>query len=258
MCLLLLALSPRPGYKLGLAANRDEYYDRPTAPVEFWKEAPDLLAGKDLRAGGTWLGITRTGRIAAITNYRDPSTIKEHAPSRGELVTRFLMGSDSPEAFIEKLIQAGDRYNGFNLVLGVQDALFGYSNRGKGALYEFTSGYYGLSNHLLDTPWPKVAWSKESFAALLSQEGAPSSESFFQMLGDRRVAPDESLPDTGVGLEWERTLSPVFIASPTYGTRSSTLLLIDEEDHVIFLERTYSRSDVNLHETRQYAFTISP
>ena len=255
MCLLLLALHPRPGCKLLLAANRDEYYDRPTAPAEFWKEAPDLLAGKDLRAGGTWLGITRTGRIAAITNFRDPSAIQEHAPSRGELVTRFLTGNDSPGAFIDTLVQEGNPYNGYNLVLGAQGKLFWYSNRGKGP-HALTSGYYGLSNHLLDTPWPKVAWSKKTFAALFSQPGTPSTESLFHMLGNRRVATDDSLPDTGVGLEWERILSPVFITSPTYGTRSSTILLIDEENRVTFLEKTYHPENPDHHETHHYEFAI--
>ncbi|MBW1775369.1 MAG: NRDE family protein [Deltaproteobacteria bacterium] len=257
MCLLLLALHPRPGCKLLLAANRDEYYDRPTAPAEFWKEAPDLLAGKDLRAGGTWLGITRTGRIAAITNFRDPLAIKEHAPSRGGLVTRFLMGDESPGAFIDILAREGIVYNGYNLVLGAQGKFFWYSNRGKGA-HALTSGYYGLSNHLLDTPWPKVAWSKKTFTALFSQADAPSTESLFHMLGNRRVATDDSLPDTGVGLEWERILSPVFIASPAYGTRSSTILFIDEENRVTFLERTYHPENPDHHETHPFKFIISP
>lgn len=255
MCLLLLAIKRKAGYKLVLAANRDEYYDRPTAPARFWKEAPNLLAGQDLRAGGTWLGITRNGRIAAITNYRDPATLKSRAPSRGKLVTRFLLGNSSPRALIDGLAQEGNRYNGFNLVLGTKDSLWWYSNRAKNPR-SLDPGYYGLSNHLLDTPWPKVVQGKESFTALLSQDGSPAPESLFHMLGDRRVAPDESLPDTGVGLEWERILSSVFITSPTYGTRSSTLVFIDNDDKVSFLERTFTGQYPEHQEECRYEFSI--
>ncbi len=257
MCLLLLAVNAAPGYKLVLAANRDEYYDRPTAPAEFWKETPELLAGRDLRAGGTWLGITRTGRLAAITNYRDPASVKERAPSRGALVTQFLTGHDSPGVFIDTLLKQGDPYNGYNLILGGTGELLWHSNRGRGAR-ALTPGYYGLSNHLLDTPWPKVVWSKKTFADLLSQSDKPPVEALFHMLGNQRVAPDASLPDTGVGPEWERVLSPVFISSPTYGTRSSTIVFVDAEDRVTFLERTFSPENPDYHETRRYAFTMAP
>lgn len=255
MCLLLMAIKRKPGYKLVLAANRDEYYDRPTAPARFWKEAPDLLAGQDLRAGGTWLGITRNGRIAAITNYRDPATLKSHAPSRGKLVTRFLLGSLSPRAFIDGLTKEGTLYNGFNIVLGTKDGLWWYSNRAKEPRC-LVPGYYGLSNRLLDTPWPKVVQTKKSFAALLAPEGPPPVESIFHMLTDHRVAPDEDLPDTGVGLEWERILSSAFITSPTYGTRSSTLVFIDDEDKVTFLERTYNGNDPGHQEGCRYEFPV--
>jgi uncharacterized protein with NRDE domain len=238
-----------------IAANRDEYYDRPTAPAEFWKETPDLLGGRDIRAGGTWLGITRKGRIAAITNFRDPSSNHAHAPSRGGLVTQFLTGGNSPAEFVAGLVEEGVPYNGYNLILGAGEELLWYSNRGKGPL-GLTPGFYGLSNHLLDTSWPKVAWGKKTFAALLSQPAGDPIEPLFRMLGNRKTAPDENLPDTGVGLEWERILSPVFITSPTYGTRSSTILLIDGEDHATFLERTYPPENPDQHETRHYAFTI--
>ena len=201
------------------------------------------------------MGITRNGRIAAITNYRDPTTLKSNAPSRGELVTRFLLGNASPRAFIDGLAHEGDHYNGFNLVLGTKDGLWWYSNRAKEPR-SLGPGYYGLSNHLLDTPWPKVVQSKESFTALLSQEGSPAPEPLFHMLADRRVAPDGDLPDTGVGLEWERILSPIFITSPAYGTRSSTLVLIDDEDRVTFLERIYDRKNRSGQETCQYRFPI--
>ena len=239
MCLLLLAVQKHPDYKLVLAANRDEYYDRPTAPAAFWNEAPHLLAGKDLRAGGTWLGITKQGRIAAITNYRDPTSMKTNAPSRGKLVSGFLLGQESPEHFLKGLAQDRDRYNGFNLIIGENDQLYWFSNRGDGT-HKLSPGIYGLSNRLLDTPWPKLTRSKDAMARLLSKQKNPSQDALFQMLLDRTVADDDQLPDTGVGVEWERILSPIFITSPTYGTRSSTLIFIDRNNRLTFTEKTFN------------------
>ena len=239
MCLLLLYVETHPEYKLLLAANRDEYYDRPTAPATFWKEAPYLLAGRDLRAGGTWLGITRKGRIAATTNYRDPASVKTNAPSRGRLVSDFLLGEEDPVEYLDMLAEEQDRYNGFNLIIGEKDHLYWYSNRGDGAR-KLSPGIYGLSNRLLDTPWPKLTRSKAALAHLLSEQKKPSTEALFHMLRDRTIADDERLPDTGVGIEWERVLSPIFITSPTYGTRSSTLIFIDRNDRVTFIERTFN------------------
>jgi len=254
MCLLLLAVQKHPDYKLILAANRDEYYDRPTAPATFWDEAPHLLAGKDLRAGGTWLGITKQGRISAITNYRDPASIKTNAPSRGKLVSGFLLGQESPEHFLEGLAQEKDRYNGLNLIVGEKDQLYWFSNRGNGA-HKLSPGIYGLSNRLLDTPWPKLTRSKEALVRLISEEKNPSQDDLFQMLLDPTVAGDDQLPDTGVGMEWERILSPIFIVSPTYGTRSSTLILIDQYDLVTFTEKTFN-SDPEHATSVEYEFLI--
>ena len=254
MCLLLLAVQKHPDYKLILAANRDEYYDRPTAPAAFWNEAPHLLAGKDLQAGGTWLGITRQGRIGAITNYRDPASVKTNAPSRGRLVSGFLLGQESPERVLKGLAQEKDRYNGFNLIIGENDQLYWFSHRGQGA-QKLSPGFYGLSNHLLDTPWPKVTRSKEAMARLISEEKNPSQEALFQMLHDHMVAADEQLPDTGVGMEWERILSPIFITSPTYGTRSSTIILIDRQLRVTFTEKTFN-SDPKHATSVDYKFQI--
>jgi uncharacterized protein with NRDE domain len=244
MCLLLLAVQKHPDYALVLAANRDEYYDRPTAPAAFWDEAPHLLAGKDLRAGGTWLGITKNGRIAAITNYRDPASIKTNAPSRGKLVSGFLLGQENPEHFFERLAQEKDRYNGFNLIIGENDRLYWFSNRGDG-LRKLSPGVYGLSNRLLDTPWPKLTRSKEALVRLISEEKNPSQDDLFQMLLDPTVAGDDQLPDTGVGIKWERILSPIFITSPTYGTRSSTIILIDRQNRVTFTEKTFNSDPQN-------------
>jgi uncharacterized protein with NRDE domain len=238
MCLILLAIRKHPVYKLILAANRDEYYDRPSEPPHFWEGLPDLLAGRDLIAGGTWLGITRKGRIAAVTNYRDPLNVRQNATSRGKLVTNFLLSHNDQQVYLERLRRDKDQYNGFNLIVGNRENLYWYSNR-KDEVRSLESGVYGVSNRFLDTPWPKIIRAKASFEEALSRPN-PSPSALFRLLQDRMIAPDELLPETGVGLEWERILSSIFITSPTYGTRSSTLVLIDREDRVTFMDRTFN------------------
>ena len=239
MCLILLAIKAHPEYRLILAANRDEFYERPSESPAFWHEAPDLLAGRDLRGGGTWFGITRKGRIAAITNYRDPASQKENAPSRGKLVKDFLLGEEPPLEYLEGVRRAGAGYNGFNLIVGDGDQLYWYSNRGD-KVTGISPGLHGISNHLLDTPWPKVSKGKEQLARVLQDRNGPASEALFELLRDRSPVPDDALPRTGVSLEWERVLSSIFIWSPTYGTRSSTLLFLDQEDRVTLLDRTFN------------------
>lgn len=239
MCLILLAFKSHPVYKLILAGNRDEYYVRPTAPAAFWEEAPRLLAGRDLRGGGTWLGITTKGRIGAVTNYRDPSSNKTDAPSRGTLVSNFLLENHEASDYLEDLKKRASDYSGFNLLIGDQDKLFWYSNQISG-YRNLSPGIYGLSNHLLDTPWPKVTRGKQAFRRLLSRKSGFELDAVFDLLSDRSIPDDDTLPDTGVGLEWERILSPLFIASSDYGTRSSTILVIDQGDHVTFVERTFN------------------
>jgi uncharacterized protein with NRDE domain len=239
MCLLLVALDAHPFFKLVLAANRDEFYDRPTAPPSFWQDAPDLLAGRDLAGGGTWLGITRHGRIAATTNYRDPSSFKKAALSRGKLVTDFLLGKSSPPDYLESIRREAGRYNGFNLLVGERDHLHWTSNRSD-RIVSLSTGIHGVSNRLLNTPWPKVVRGKELLASVLRDHARVSPESLFALLRDRHQPPDEALPSTGVRPEWERVLAPIFIKSPDYGTRSSTVLLIDKNDHLTFMDRTFN------------------
>lgn len=236
MCLIVLAYGSHPDYRLVLAANRDEFHRRPTAPAGVWAEEPDLLAGRDLEAGGTWLGVTKGGRFAAVTNYRDPRSTRARALSRGCLPLRFLRSELSPVAFSETLRPTGDRYNGFSLLAGNARELAYFSNveRRPRAL---PPGIYGLSNRLLDTAWPKVDKAKSRLRALLADNVEP--EALLALLGDRSVAPDDALPDTGVGLERERQLSPIFIRTPDYGTRSSTVLLIRRDGHVRFVERSF-------------------
>jgi uncharacterized protein with NRDE domain len=254
MCLILFAWKTHKNFPLILIANRDEFYERPTAPAAFWEDAPGLLAGRDLRAGGTWLGITRKGGLAALTNYRDPATMKDVAPSRGKLVSDFLLGRRTPEAYLHWLSPRSGRYNGFGLLVGNPDELYYFSNRG--AQIRLLPGIHGISNHLLDTPWPKVERGKQAFRDLLEKKKTPPLEMMFALLADRSRPPDERLPDTGVGLERERVLSPLFIESPVYGTRSSTVLLIDRRGRVTFVERVFN-GDTDPRMTSRFDFQIT-
>ena len=237
MCLIVFAYNIHPSYHLILAANRDEFYERPSSPADFWEDAPQILAGKDLKEGGTWLGITREGKFAAITNYRNPATFKINAQSRGKLVSRYISGTQNANNYLEKISWQADEYNGFNLILGDRNNLFAFSNRGE--KQKLNAGIYGLSNHLLDTPWPKVCKAKKELQRALNEKGAALEDTLFALLSDRRVAPDDKLPATGVGREWERLLSPIFIKSPNYGTRSSTILLIGKNKRVKFVEKVF-------------------
>ncbi len=237
MCLILFAYNIHPNYNLILAANRDEFYERPSASADFWEDAPQVLAGRDLQEGGTWMGVDRSGRFAAITNYRDPASWKNNAPSRGGLVSSYLCGNQIANEYLDKISRQSQLYNGYNLIVGDRHELFAYSNRGK--MQKLNPGIYGLSNHLLNTPWPKVSLGKKLMEPSLDKKGAELEDSLFAVLADRKIPADNKLPDTGIGLEWERVLSSIFISSPIYGTRSSTILLIGKNGRVKFVEKVY-------------------
>jgi uncharacterized protein with NRDE domain len=255
MCLILLSYRNHPLYRLILAANRDEFYDRPTAPIGFHEEAPHILAGKDLKSGGTWLGVTKTGRICAITNFRDPERQLNDAPSRGILVENFLKGAEPPENYLKKVRKEGHKYNGFNLLAGDETDLFCFSNMSD-EITELSPGIHGLSNHLLDTPWPKVEKGKRGLKQILS-ENVIVPERIFELLSDSSRPPDGELPETGVGIEWERILSPLFIKSEIYGTRSSSIVLMGEKS-VTFIERTYITGGTGeiRYETLEFSFNL--
>ncbi len=254
MCLILFAYKVHPFYRLIVAANRDEFYERPSSPAEFWADAPQVLAGRDLKEGGVWMGITREGKFAAITNYRDPAAIKTGAPSRGKLVSNFLKGGENAENYLEKISRQAYKYNGFNVICGDNKDIFVYSNRGE--KQKLTAGIYGLSNRLLDSPWPKVLRGKKALAEALHDKGDTLEEALFKILANRKVAPDNKLPSTGIGLEWERLLSSIFIASPSYGTRSSTVLLIGRNRLVRFVEKIFDGQRVPWLESR-FSFRLT-
>jgi uncharacterized protein with NRDE domain len=242
MCLINFQLNDHPTYKLIIAANRDEVYERPTAPAHFWEEEPNILAGQDLLQKGTWLGITKNGRFAALTNYRDPEHMKKGALSRGEIVKSYLTGGLSPEAYIQQLKERKNDYVGFNVLVGNADKLVHYNN----VLDEQTNippGTHGLSNATLDTPWPKVVKGKKELKEYTGEHDKIDPEQLFSIVADAEESDEDSLPDTGVGLELERKLSSLFIKMPEYGTRSSTVLLVDKENNLTFIERTFEKGE---------------
>jgi uncharacterized protein with NRDE domain len=254
MCLIIFSYKTHPKYPLVIAANRDEYYERPTAPAAFWKDAPYLLAGRDLKEGGTWLGITKNGRMAALTNYRNPSQLKQGSPSRGHLVSNYLTGREDTLAYLLKLNAVADQYNGFSIILGDLDHLFYASNWG--CTIELTPGLYGLSNRLLDTPWPKVEKGKAALGAILANADNPNPNDIFHFLSDRTVSDDANLPDTGIEIDKERLLSPIFISSPGYGTRSSTVIMIDHRMRLTFIEKSFSENSSESWMTKKYSFRL--
>ena len=237
MCLIFLSLDNHPTYKLIIAANRDEFYDRKTAAAEFWVDHPEVLGGRDLEANGTWMGMTRAGKISLLTNYRDPKNINPSAPSRGRLVSDYLEMDLRANDYLKKIEVEGSQYNGFNLLAGTVNDLWYFSNYAKG-IVKMERGLHGLSNHLMDTPWPKVLWGKEKIQTIL-QRTVIHPEMLFDFLYNDRRAPDDQLPDTGIGMERERALSSMFIKYPNYGSRCSTTVLVDRHDNVLFAERVY-------------------
>lgn len=252
MCLILLAWRVHPDYPLVVAANRDEFFARPTAPLAFWNEAPQVLAGRDLEAGGTWMGLTRGGRFAALTNYRAPEHHLPGRPSRGKLVADFLTGRETAADYLAGSAAYGRACNGYNLLVGDGERLYWASNVADESR-ELVPGIYGLSNHLLDTPWPKVGAGRTALAAAL--ELLPDERGLFELLADDRIHPDAVLPQTGVALDWERLLSAAFIRSPDYGTRASTVLCVTADGHASVDEQTWRRGAVR-GERRRFRFAL--
>jgi uncharacterized protein with NRDE domain len=239
MCLILFAYQHHPRYPLILAANRDEFFNRPTQALAFWPDQPGIAAGRDLKRMGTWLGLNRHGRLAAVTNYREAGVQRPEARSRGHLVADFLVGNTTAPDYLRRLHANGHRYNGFNLIMGDARELHYYSNRGV-APTPVQPGIHGLSNHLLDTPWPKVCKGQSKMAAILAEDDTNiDRQRLLEALEDQSAPPDDQLPDTGLGAEWERMLAPIFITSPDYGTRCSSLLTINTHGEVHFTEITW-------------------
>lgn len=234
MCLIVFDWRPdaADGPLFTLAANRDEFFRRTAEPMHWWSEAPGLLAGRDLVGGGTWLGMTRDGRFAALTNYRAPHEMRADAPTRGTLVSNWLLGEPSAErtplAYLQRVAQDGEIYNGFNLLVGdwSRRELAWYCNRSATAPALLAAGTHGISNAVLDTPWPKLARKRAELSALLANDALAPLERLIELMRDPRLARDGELPSTGIPLERERALSAAFIESPDYGTRGTTALRV--------------------------------
>lgn len=252
MCMILFAYDCHPKYQLVVAANRDEFYNRPASAAAFWEDYPDILAGRDLQEGGTWMGVTTGGRFAALTNYRDPSSYKPEFSSRGYLVHNYLSRQLAPESYIENLDSEGAMYNGFNLLVGTYESLYYYSNREK-LSRKVEKGVHGLSNSLLDVPWPKVTRGIKGLGDLMQDEDI-EVERLFAIMADREQPDDRDLPQTGVGLEMERMLAPAYVMSPSYGTRVTTIILVDRKHHVQFWERSFMPAQLDKWEEVYYEF----
>ena len=255
MCLVLIAYKAHPRYPLIIAANRDEFYRRPACPAAFWPDHPNILGGRDLQHGGTWLAIDRQGRIAAVTNYREPSEPKQNLRSRGFLVTDYLFSRDTAQNYLHDLATRARDYDGFNLFAGNAASLFFYSSYVLQPLL-LQPGIHGISNGDLDYPWPKVTRGKQSLRTVIENTVNLEPESLFHILQDRSVPADSELPDTGVGQQLERMLAPVFVTGADYGTRSSTVLIVDDQDRVYFAERNFNAAG-NQQEAAEFEFLIS-
>lgn len=266
MCILFIANNIREDYPLIIAANRDEFHARPTAPSQFWDEYPNLLAGRDLEAKGTWMGVTRNGKIAALTNVRQPDNDKQNAVSRGELVVNWLLRTSDNGASAHatrlhaKTLEATrEQYNGYNLVFGqvTEQGTGNLSvyNNANNTLHTIEDGVIGLSNADIVTPWPKVTQGVNALTDYTRSSATIHTEALFAILRQDNKAADDVLPNTGIGYEWEKALSSIFIQSPEYGTRTSTLLMVDNNKQVRWLERQFSVSGDTV-DTREYAFRI--
>lgn len=252
MCLTVFAYRVHKQYPLILATNRDEFYKRPTRPAQFWDEHPNLLAGQDLKAGGTWMGITKNHRFAALTNYRDMTNVKENAPSRGHLVSDFLKSDVSPVDYFQSLKPNAAEFNGFNLLFGTTDKLY-YFNNEHIKLRELEAGYYSLSNAFLNTKWPKTEKALSDFKSLIENNTLKENQ-LFNLLQNTQTYPDHKLPSTGLPLEKERMVSSIFIQSDDYGTRCSTLLFADPDGETTFIEKSYRPGTVEVIHSKRYNF----
>jgi len=248
MCLIFFAYESHPSYRLILAANRDEFFHRPAQTAHFWDSHPWVLAGRDLEMLGTWMGITKSGRFAALTNFRDPAFLRKNAKSRGFLVRDFLCSDDPVDKYMMNVKKNQNLYNPFNLLVGDASNLLYFSNHSS-EVQVLKPGIFGLSNHLLDTPWAKVRKSKQALMNYLKKATLVEPQALFEILSDTEPAEDHELPSTGIGKEREKLLSPIFIQGNEYGTRASTVLLIDHNNHVFFQEKGFKPGQEHYSET---------
>ena len=236
MCLILLAIGQCEEYPLIVISNRDEFYARPTQVAHWWDDSPNTFGGRDLQAQGTWMGVSRQGRFAAVTNVREPGNKQLATRSRGSLTRDFLAGSESAPIFLARLASQHNDYAGFNLLIGDSNELWSYSNCQPG-IRKLTPGFYGVSNGYFDEAWPKLASGKIAFEKALGNDEGDNA--LIEILSSEQQAPDKQLPNTGVPLELERLLSSRFIKSPDYGTRASSLVKFSNQNTISFTEQSF-------------------
>lgn len=254
MCLLVFSYKTSTGYPFILAGNRDEFYERPTKPAHIWQTDPRMIAGKDEKAGGTWLGFTETGRFAAITNYRDINNLKEDAPTRGKIITDFLLSEKDVLTFFEDLKQKSHLYNGFNLIAGSFDNLYYLSNQKKD-IEKIKPGVHVISNAFLNTPWPKAEWAKKRLENHLDSSGY-DEDKLFKLLQNTQRYPIDKLQHTGLPVEMEQAVSSVFIITENYGTRSSSIVAVDENLKAELIEKTYSPASMEVKNEERHSFQL--
>lgn len=254
MCIVTFNHHQHPKYKLIIASNRDEFYMRPTEQAHFWEDYPDLLAGRDLKQMGTWLGITKTGRIAMLTNFRDVTSEQSDRKSRGSIVKHFLTSNEDPIDLFEQLKQNKSDYNGFNFIAGTIDQLHHYGNN-ENSITTFNSGTHSVSNGPLNVTWPKTKKAKTMLKNYVEQDEEIYIEDLFTQLNNRELAPDNELPSTGIDFQLERNVSSIFIdREPNYGTRASTIILVTYENEITFIERTFTNGRYD--KEKRFEFTI--
>jgi uncharacterized protein with NRDE domain len=250
MCLLVLAWRVHPRYPLIVAANRDEFHERPAAALARWAAPDDILAGRDLRANGTWLALDRARRFGVVTNFRDLQRPRADAPSRGGLIPQYLRAAGGPQEFFAALAGKAAEYSGFNLLLADAQSLWYGSNRGAPLARALTAGVHGLSNEALDTPWPKLQRVRRGFEDWLRDAPQADPTRLFALLADRtRVSNEAELPHTGLSREWEQVLSSPFVQDPDYGTRCSTVLMLERSGACYLAERRFDARGTSQGET---------
>ncbi len=258
MCVIFFAYKVNREYPLVVIANRDEFYDRPTKFADYWSDCPQVLAGRDNEAGGAWMGVTKAGRIAMLTNFRAPEDLRQGLESRGTLVKEYLQSELNQENFADMLKSTKDNFNGYNIIFGDNDKLYSYSNKGR-ELSELKAGVYGLCNHFLDTSWWKVEKGKRFLSMLMASQnnnGAGFSiAELFKILENEEKPIDELLPETGIPLIFERGLSSIFVNLSEYGTRSSTVYLVDKNKDALYMEKSFDKKK-QLIDERKFRFSI--
>lgn len=252
MCLTVFAYKVYPEYPLIFATNRDEFYDRPASKATFWYDIPTVLAGRDLQASGTWMGITRNHRFASITNYRDMNNIIDDAPSRGNIVVDYLSSDIYAQDYMNILKKKAGLYNGYNLIAGQVDDLWYYSNQ-KDEPVKIVPGFHSLSNAFLNTSWPKTRTALSDFKTVINNNSTDDSL-LFQLLQNQKRYPVEQLPSTGLSIDIERIVSSIFITSDEYGTRCSTVIYANPNTQTEFIEKTYKKGTAEVEETVRYRF----